>query len=90
MNILIVAVLISTVQDPTSFSNFNSSTGQQQFARFFASATGEGTFCIPLDLSHLNISGVGDGANVTLQYQFNGGDGSLFQVFAILLDHAPN
>ena len=48
--------------------------------RNFASATGEGNFCIPLDLSNTGISGVSDGANVTIQFLFDGGDGNLYQV----------
>jgi len=74
-----LGVLISTVQDPTSFSNFTNSSGGQQLARNFASATGEGNFCIPLDLSNTGISGVSDGANVTIQFVFDGGDGTLYQ-----------
>jgi len=68
------------VQDPTSFNNFTNSSGGQQFARDFASASGAGGFCVPLDLSNTGISGVADGANVTIQLVFNGGDGSLYQV----------
>jgi hypothetical protein len=68
------------VQDPTSFSNFTNSSGGQQLARNFASGSGEGNFCIPLDLSNTGISGVADGANVTIQFVYNGGDGTLYQV----------
>ncbi|KAH9996564.1 hypothetical protein BJV77DRAFT_1143456 [Russula vinacea] len=74
-----LGVLLSTVQDPTSFNNFTNSSGGQQLARNFASATGSGGFCIPLDLSSTGISGVSDGANVTLQFVYNGGDGNLYQ-----------
>jgi hypothetical protein len=74
--------LLSTVQDPTSFNNFTNSTGGQQLARNFATASGEGGFCIPLNLSASGISGVTDGANVTIQLLFNGGDGSLYQVIS--------
>jgi len=77
---VIVAILLSTVQDPTSFNNFTTSSGQQQFARNFASGSGEGELCIPLDLNNTGISGVQDSANVTIQFVFNGGDGSLYQV----------
>ncbi|KAH9049458.1 hypothetical protein EDB84DRAFT_1036465 [Lactarius hengduanensis] len=74
-----LAILLSAVQDPTSFDNFTTSSGQQQFVRDFASGSGEGVFCIPLDLNNTGISGVQDGANVTIQLVFNGGDGSLYQ-----------
>jgi hypothetical protein len=49
-------------------------------ARNFASGSGAGGFCIALDLSNTGISGVSDGANVTIQLVFNGGDGNLYQV----------
>ncbi len=49
-------------------------------ARNFASAIGTGGFCIPLNLSDTGISGVSSGANVTLQFVYNGGDGNLSQV----------
>lgn len=68
------------MQDPTSFDNFTNSTGGQQLVRNFASGSGEGGFCIPLDLNNSDISGIQDGANVTLQYLYNGGDGSLYEV----------
>jgi hypothetical protein len=49
-------------------------------ARKVASAIGTGDFCIPLDLSDTGISGISNGANVTLQFVYNGGDGKLYQV----------
>jgi hypothetical protein len=75
-----VGIILSTDQDPTSFDNFTNSSGQDQYARDVASASGEGGFCIPLDLSNTGIGGVADGANVTIQLIFNGGDGQLYQV----------
>jgi hypothetical protein len=76
------AVLISLEANPTTFAVFNTtSTGEQlPFAVPFFSAAGEGPACIPVDIASLNIPGVQDGSNVTLQIQFNGGDGDLFQV----------
>jgi hypothetical protein len=76
----VVGILISTVQDPTSFDNFTTTSGQQQLARDFATGSGEGGFCIPLPLNNTGISGVQNGANVTIQLMYNGGDGNLFQV----------
>jgi len=81
------AILISTVQDPTSFDNFTNSTGGQQLVRNFASGSGAGGFCIPLDLNNSDISGIQDGANVTLQYLFNGGDGSLYECSDLTLSN---
>ncbi|KLO13938.1 hypothetical protein SCHPADRAFT_795371, partial [Schizopora paradoxa] len=81
------AVLISIDQNPTNFSVFNiSSSGiQLPFAVPFFQTTGEGAACIPVDIGKLNISGIGDGSNVTLQVEFNGGDGNLFQCTDITL-----
>lgn len=84
----IVGVLISTVQNPISFDNFtanDTSSGADQFARNYASGSGEGTVCIPLDLSNTGVSGVQSGANVTIQIVYDGGDGNLFQVSALVL-----
>jgi len=77
--------LLSIVQDPTSFDNFTNSSGQQQIVRNFASASAAGNYCIPLDLSNTGISGVADGANVTIQLVYNAGDGSLYDVKLNLL-----
>jgi hypothetical protein len=74
-----VAILILIVQDLTSFDNFTNFTGGQQLMRNFACGSGEGGFYIPLDLNNTDISGIQDGANVTLQYLYNGGDGSLYE-----------
>lgn len=74
----LVAISLSTAQNPTSFDNFTNSTGA--LVRNFATGSGAGNFCIPLDLSNTGISSVSDGANVTIQIIYNGGDGSLYQV----------
>jgi len=74
-----LGVLLSTAQNPTSFDNFTNSSGGQQLARNFASGSGSGGFCVPLNLSNTGISGVSNGANVTIQLVFNGGDGNLYQ-----------
>ncbi|THH05100.1 hypothetical protein EW145_g5038 [Phellinidium pouzarii] len=74
-------VLISIEQNPTNFSVFNQSlTGVElPFAVPIFKASGEGLACIAIDIGNLGIPGVGDGSNVTIQVQFNGGDGNLFQ-----------
>lgn len=41
---------------------------------------GEGSYCFPIDISASGISGVQDGANVTIQVIYNGGDDTLYQV----------
>jgi hypothetical protein len=77
--------MISTKANPTSFNDFTNSSGGSQLAVPFLQ--GAGTFgCMPVNAGSAGIAGVGDGANVTLQMMFNGGDGNLYQVccFTIL------
>ena len=68
-----MTVLLSTLGNPQNFANFS------QAVPFFQ-VTGEGAFCFPVDFAAANIPGVQDGANVTIQLEFDGGDGKLFQV----------
>lgn len=75
---LLAGVLLTTTQNPTSFDNFSSS-GKQQLAVPFFQQQGEGKFCFPINIGSSGISGVQDGANVTIQILFDGGDGNLFQ-----------
>ena len=75
----LVGALLSTVADPNNFDNF-SVNGVEQFAYPYAEEASAGTFCIPLNISAAGIAGVKDGANVTLQIVFAGGDGNLYQV----------
>ena len=77
-SVKLVAISLSTAQNPTSFDNFTSSTGG--VVRNFASSSVPGNYCIPLDLSNTGISNVSNGANVTIQIVFNAGEGSLYQV----------
>ncbi|EIN13572.1 hypothetical protein PUNSTDRAFT_48521 [Punctularia strigosozonata HHB-11173 SS5] len=75
-----IGVLISTVQNPNSFDNFTTANNQSQFVVPFQQKNGEGLFCLgPIDIGNLGISGVNDGANVTLEFVFDGGDGDLYQ-----------
>ncbi|KAL1728891.1 hypothetical protein EV714DRAFT_214060 [Schizophyllum commune] len=71
-----LGILASTADDPTSFDNFTTE-------RPFASAEGQGTYCIPFDLDTSKYS---NGQNITIQIQFNGGDGDLFQCADLTLD----
>ncbi|KAI6159551.1 hypothetical protein EDD17DRAFT_894717 [Pisolithus thermaeus] len=73
-----VGVIVSTDQDPTSFSDFNSSSGYQMVVPYFETS-GEGQYCFPIDLAGAGISGIQDGANVTIQVVYDGGDGTLYQ-----------
>ncbi|KAF9270454.1 hypothetical protein L218DRAFT_35609 [Marasmius fiardii PR-910] len=75
----VVGVMLSTSQNPNTWEAFNNAGGQQQFVRSFARETNAGIFCIPLELNSTGISGVQEGANVTIQIVFAGGDGNLYQ-----------
>jgi hypothetical protein len=77
--VLPVGVLLSTEQNPNSWESF-SLNETQTFVRDYAREEGAGTFCIPLDIAGANIPGAVDGANVTIQVVFEGGDGNLYQV----------
>ena len=68
-----VGVQLSTLANPQSFQNFSAAVP-------FFQVTGEGLFCFPVDLASAGLDGVQDGANITLQFTFDGGDGELFQV----------
>jgi len=74
-----VGVLVSTAQNPTSFNDFNSANGSNQLAVQFFQTSGEGLACFNIDLNNTGISGVKDGANVTIEVVFDGGDGTLYQ-----------
>ncbi|KZP04550.1 hypothetical protein FIBSPDRAFT_722752 [Athelia psychrophila] len=70
-----VGVIISTAQNPTSFNDFNNSAPAVPFFQ----TTGEGIACFEIDLLKSGISGLVDGANITIEVVFDGGDGQLYQ-----------
>ncbi|KAH9853189.1 hypothetical protein C2E23DRAFT_885159 [Lenzites betulinus] len=70
--------VVATVENPNSFDNFTSG-GNFQFVVPFFKTSGEGGYCYPLDLASSGIDGVKDGANITLQFIYDGGDGQLYQ-----------
>lgn len=72
--------MVSTVQNPNNFDNFSSTAGQPQFVNPFQDSPDAGVLCFPLDFSRSNITGIRDGANVTVQVVISGSDGSLYQV----------
>ncbi|KAK1229380.1 hypothetical protein PQX77_007557 [Marasmius sp. AFHP31] len=79
----VVAVLLANSTNPTSFDNFTQITS-------FTANTGEGTFCMPFSLAKSNATGLDlkSGQNVTLQIQFAGDDGSLFQCADVTLSNS--
>ncbi|KAJ3503404.1 hypothetical protein NLJ89_g8450 [Agrocybe chaxingu] len=80
-------VLVSTVPNPNNFDNF-SVNGVQQLVKPFAREADAGSFCIPLNLTEAGVAGVQDGANVTIQVVFDGGDGLLYQCADLTLSAA--
>ncbi|KAI0724341.1 hypothetical protein C8T65DRAFT_563625 [Cerioporus squamosus] len=77
--------ILATVQNANNFTVFQDSKGNfQQFLPFFQT-TGEGSFCVDVDLAKSGLSGIKSGANVTLQFVFDGGDGQLYQCADVTL-----
>ncbi|KAK4705435.1 hypothetical protein P7C70_g763, partial [Phenoliferia sp. Uapishka_3] len=65
-----VAILISFVDTPTTFANFNttSSGASYGYLKGFGTITGEGEFCFNVDIASLNVPGVGNGTVATIQF----------------------
>jgi len=75
-------VAISFNEDPTKFSDFNTSSDGSKvpFLVPFIDMNAQGDACVPVNVSALSLPQAKDGANATIMVQFNGGDGDLFQV----------
>jgi len=79
-----LGVFVSSAANATSFSDFS------QVKPFFQDQ-GEGGFCVPLDFSsNANGSSLTAGQNVTIQVEYNGGDGNLFQCADLTLSNGSN
>ncbi|KIM84564.1 hypothetical protein PILCRDRAFT_818139 [Piloderma croceum F 1598] len=74
-----VGVVVSTKQNPTAFGDFNNASNESQLAVNYFQTTGEGLACFNIDLSKSGIPGVQDGANITIEVVYDGGDGQLYQ-----------
>ncbi|RPD63158.1 hypothetical protein L226DRAFT_564447 [Lentinus tigrinus ALCF2SS1-7] len=77
--------ILASVQNPTNFTQFEDSNGNFQMFLPFFQTTGEGVYCVDVDLASSGISGIKSGANVTLQFVFDGGDGQLYQCADVTL-----
>jgi hypothetical protein len=72
--------MISTASDPTNFTYFHTSSGADQLVVGYFRGSGTTGLCLSVMPTAAGIPGVQDGANVTFQMVFNGGDGVLYQV----------
>ncbi|KAG8852019.1 hypothetical protein FRB96_008937 [Tulasnella sp. 330] len=79
--------LISFDQNPSNFSQFNTTPSGQTygFLKPFIQLSGTGEMCVPVDISALGLSGIGPGTNATIMVQFDGGDGELYQCADVTL-----
>ncbi|BGP34266.1 hypothetical protein JCM10296v2_006081 [Rhodotorula toruloides] len=82
-----VAVLISFDQNPSNFSAFNQTSEGQRYGLLkpFGRINGQGEFCFNVDIASLGVNGLQNGSVATIQVEFNGGDGALFQCSDIVL-----
>ena len=64
---------VANTSNPTSFDNFTN------VVEFFPDS-GVGNYCFPIDLEKSGVQNLTDGAKVTLQFTYSGGDGNLYQV----------
>ncbi|KAH8079961.1 hypothetical protein HD553DRAFT_126541 [Filobasidium floriforme] len=73
-----VALLISSKEDPQNFDDFSSTLAKSWFQM------PQGETCFNVDFSSLGMNFV-NGSQVTIQVQYNGGDGNLFQCSDLVL-----
>ncbi|GAA5959824.1 hypothetical protein JCM3765_000114 [Sporobolomyces pararoseus] len=81
-----VAVLISFDENPTSiqqFTKFDNGTSYGLLQNF-ENLSSEGEYCLNVDIGSLKL-GVANGTAATIQVEFNGGDGALFQCTDVIL-----
>ncbi|WVQ71036.1 hypothetical protein IAR50_000561 [Cryptococcus sp. DSM 104548] len=74
-----VVAFISTNENPTSFDDFNTTSNGTAIplaSSIFQVA--EGDSCFNIDMGSLSV-GLTNGSDVTLQIQYDGGDGNLYQ-----------
>ncbi|KAK4687375.1 hypothetical protein P7C73_g2732, partial [Tremellales sp. Uapishka_1] len=86
-----VVAFVSTSTNPTSFNDFNTTsngTAIPFLTPFFQISEGEA--CFDVNMGALGL-GLTNGSLVTLQIQFDGGDGNLFQCADLILlsDYSP-
>ncbi|WVR05799.1 hypothetical protein IAU60_002824 [Kwoniella sp. DSM 27419] len=84
-NLATVVAFISTSSNPTSFDDFNKTANGTSIplaTDFFQVTSGDK--CFNIDLGSLGL-GLTNGSEVTLQVQYDGGDGNLYQCADLVL-----
>ncbi|WVW82200.1 hypothetical protein I302_104206 [Kwoniella bestiolae CBS 10118] len=84
-NLATVVAFISTSSNPTSFNDFNTTSNGTSIplaTPIFQVKQGE--YCFNVDLGGLGV-GLSNGSEVTLQVQYDGGDGNLYQCTDLIL-----
>ncbi|GAA5897319.1 uncharacterized protein JCM6883_006655 [Sporobolomyces salmoneus] len=81
-----VAVLISFDENPTSIEQFTKLSNGTSYGLLqnFETLNSEGEYCLSVDVASLNLGAV-NGTPATIQVEFNGGDGTLFQCSDVVL-----
>ncbi|WVF70824.1 hypothetical protein IAT40_005618 [Kwoniella sp. CBS 6097] len=85
-NLATVVAFISTSPNPTSFDDFNTTSNGTSIplaTDFFQVTSGEK--CFNVNLGALEGLGLTNGSEVTLQIQYDGGDGNLYQCADLIL-----
>ncbi|KZW01964.1 hypothetical protein EXIGLDRAFT_736705 [Exidia glandulosa HHB12029] len=87
-----VLVTIAINDAPTSFDQFNAtkSAGSAGTVLPFFKIEGEGVHCFATNIEGLGIASAKDGVEATIQIQFDGGDGPLFQCADVTLSSSAS
>ncbi|KAG8969787.1 hypothetical protein FRC03_000613 [Tulasnella sp. 419] len=74
--------LVSFDANPENFGDFNTTSSGQHipYLKPFLKINGAGDVCYPVDFQTLGLPDIPDGTNATIQIQYDGGDGNLYQV----------
>ncbi|KAG8736986.1 hypothetical protein FRC10_008672 [Ceratobasidium sp. 414] len=79
-----VIALISFDPNPQNITQFSNSSNGAQLTGFIK-LNQQGEACLPVNIQSLGLSNVSNGTNATIQIQFDGGDGNLYQCADVTL-----
>jgi hypothetical protein len=68
-------VLISFAANPQNITQFSNSSDGAQLTNFIK-LTKQGEACLPVNVQSLGLPNAKNGANATIQIQYDGGDGN--------------